>query len=84
MDQLVEKGLIRDYGDLYSLSKETLIPLERWAEKSADNLIQALETKQENQIKPIYLCPGDPPCGGTPIRITGKSFRIVKGLYGGF
>ncbi len=57
VDQLVEKGLIRDYGDLYSLSQDTLIPLERLAEKSADNLIQALEKEQKNHIKPIYLMP---------------------------
>jgi DNA ligase (NAD+) len=47
VNQLVEKGLIRDYGDLYSLSKEVLIPLERWADKSAGNLIQSLEQSKK-------------------------------------
>jgi DNA ligase (NAD+) len=41
--QLVEKGLIKDYGDLYYLSRETLSSLERMAAKSAENLVQALE-----------------------------------------
>jgi DNA ligase (NAD+) len=50
VDQLVEKGLIRDYGDLYFLSRETLIPLERLAEKSADNLIQALERSKKTSL----------------------------------
>jgi DNA ligase (NAD+) len=46
IDQLVEKGLIRDYGDLYYLSRDTLVTLERMAEKSADNLVQALENSK--------------------------------------
>jgi DNA ligase (NAD+) len=58
VDQLVEKGLIRDYGDLYSLSKETLVPLERWAEKSADNLIQALRQSKKTQLSRFIFALG--------------------------
>ncbi|MEW6185235.1 MAG: NAD-dependent DNA ligase LigA [Thermodesulfobacteriota bacterium] len=55
VDQLVEKGLIRDYGDIYFLSRDSLIPLERLAEKSADNLIQAVEqSKKTNLNRFIY------------------------------
>ena len=50
VDQLVEKGLIRDYGDLFYLSRDTLIPLERLAEKSADNLVQALEKSKKTKL----------------------------------
>jgi len=50
VDQLVEKGLIRDYGDLYYLSKDTVISLERLAEKSTNNLIQALENSKRTQL----------------------------------
>tara|TARA_R110000868_G_scaffold67368_1_gene200089 strand:- start:30410 stop:32437 length:2028 start_codon:yes stop_codon:yes gene_type:complete len=39
---LVNAGLISDYSDLYELTKEQVIPLERMAEKSADNLIQGI------------------------------------------
>jgi DNA ligase (NAD+) len=55
VDQLVEKGLIRDYGDLFYLSRDLLIPLERMAEKSADNLIQGLEqSKKTTMSRFIY------------------------------
>ena len=55
VDQLVEKGLVKDYGDLYALTKEALVPLERLADKSAGNLIEALErSKQATLSKFIY------------------------------
>ncbi|MBW2040109.1 MAG: NAD-dependent DNA ligase LigA [Deltaproteobacteria bacterium] len=43
IDQLVGEGLVKDIADLYYLKKRDLIPLERMAEKSAENLLQALE-----------------------------------------
>ena len=55
VDQLVEKGLVKDYGDLYALTREALVPLERLADKSAGNLIEALErSKQVSLGKFIY------------------------------
>lgn len=43
IELLYEKGLIKSIADLYELKKETLIPLERFAEKSADNIVHGLE-----------------------------------------
>jgi DNA ligase (NAD+) len=43
VQQLVEVGLVKEVSDLYQLSEDDLIPLERFAEKSAQNLIQAIE-----------------------------------------
>jgi DNA ligase (NAD+) len=55
VDQLVEKGLVKDYGDLYALTREALVPLDRLADKSAGNLIEALEhSKQASLSKFIY------------------------------
>jgi DNA ligase (NAD+) len=47
VDQLVEKGLVEDYADLYYVSKEQWINLERMAEKSAQNILDALEKSKE-------------------------------------
>lgn len=58
IDQLVDKGLIRDYGDLYSLSKNTLLSLERWADKSADNLVQALEKSKQAPLNKFIFALG--------------------------
>jgi DNA ligase (NAD+) len=43
IDQLVERGLVKNIADLYSLTKAELANLERMAEKSAQNLLDALE-----------------------------------------
>jgi DNA ligase (NAD+) len=50
INQLVDKGLIHDYGDLYTLSKNTLASLERLAEKSSYNLTQALERSKQTTL----------------------------------
>ncbi len=47
IDQLVERGLVKDIADLYNLSREELANLERMAEKSAQNLLDALERSKE-------------------------------------
>ena len=47
IDQLVERGLVKDLADLYKLEKADLANLERMAEKSAQNLLNALERSKE-------------------------------------
>lgn len=44
--QLMDEGLVRDAGDFYRLTVGDLKPLERFAEKSAENLIKAIEEKK--------------------------------------
>lgn len=50
IDQLVEKGLIKDISDLYFLKRDDLISLERLAEKSADNLLDAIEKSKKKSL----------------------------------
>ncbi len=47
IEQFVDKGLIKSYGDLYFLKKERLAELERMAEKSAQNIIDAIGKSRE-------------------------------------
>jgi DNA ligase (NAD+) len=55
VSQLVDKGLIRDCADLFQLNKERLAQLDRFGEKSAVNLLQALEnTKQVPFERVLY------------------------------
>jgi DNA ligase (NAD+) len=58
IDQLVDKGLIQDYGDLYYLSKDTLLSLERWADKSANNLIRALKKSKQAPLNKFLFALG--------------------------
>jgi DNA ligase (NAD+) len=50
IDQLVERGLVRDVADLYSLTKDQLADLDRMAEKSAQNLLDALERSKNSTL----------------------------------
>lgn len=43
IELFINSGLLRDTGDLYFLQKEQLVPLERMADKSAENVIQSIE-----------------------------------------
>jgi DNA ligase (NAD+) len=55
VDQLVAKGLVKDVADLYTLKLNTLIDLERFAEKSAQNLIDEIEaSKKASLARLIY------------------------------
>jgi len=46
VEQLMEQGLIADAGDLFFLQKGDLLPLKRFAEKAADNLINEIANKK--------------------------------------
>jgi len=53
--QLVDKGMVKDVADLYRLSKEDLIALERMADKSAQNILNAIEgSKKKPLAKFVY------------------------------
>jgi DNA ligase (NAD+) len=69
IEQLVNAGLVGDIGDLYSLEKGDLLVLERFAEKSADNLIAALSTKKEIPLEKFIY--------GIGIRHVGEETAII-------
>ncbi len=54
VDQLVDRGLVETPADLYALSREQLAALERMGEKSADNLLAALERSKQTTL-PRFL-----------------------------
>jgi DNA ligase (NAD+) len=53
VEQLVDKGLVEDYADLYRLTLEQLSGLERMAEKSATNLVEAIEASKERDLSRV-------------------------------
>jgi DNA ligase (NAD+) len=55
LDQLIEENLINKFSDIYKLKKEQLINLERFADRSAEKLIEAIEkSKKTTLAKFIY------------------------------
>ena len=55
---LLEAGLVRDIADVYSISKEDLLKLERMAEKSATNVIDAIEASKERALPRVLFALG--------------------------
>ena len=50
IEQLVEAGLVKNFADLYKLKKPVLIGLDRMAEKSATNVIEAIDKSKEQPL----------------------------------
>ncbi len=50
VEQLVEAGLVKDPADLYTLKKESLLALEGFAEKKADNLLAAIDASRQQPL----------------------------------
>ncbi|MCE5200142.1 MAG: NAD-dependent DNA ligase LigA [Armatimonadota bacterium] len=58
IDQLIDNNLIHDPADLYFLKKENLVPLERMAEKSAENAIRAIEQSKSAPLSRLVYALG--------------------------
>ena len=50
IEQLMKAGLVRDIADIYQLTIDDLLPLERFAEKSVDNLIKAIASRKKLEL----------------------------------
>ena len=80
VDQLVDAELIKTYADLYSLKAEILVPLERMAEKSAQNLIDAIERSKEQPFSRVLFAIGIRFVGKTVAKDLAKAFGSLKKL----
>jgi DNA ligase (NAD+) len=58
VDQLVDKGLLKDYADLYHLKLEKVSDLERMAEKSAQNLLDEIAASKKNSLSRLIYALG--------------------------
>ena len=82
INQLIDSELVRDAADLYSLNKEDLLKLERMGEKSADNLLKAIEASKENELDKLLFGLGIRHVGAKVARILAEEFGTVKNLLG--
>jgi DNA ligase (NAD+) len=58
VDQLVDKGLVKDVADLYLLKEDAVAGLERMAEKSAQNLLEEIEASKKNSLARLIYALG--------------------------
>lgn len=77
---LVNAGLIENYADLYTLKKEDVLPLERMAEKSADNLIVGIQKSKEIPFERVLFALGIRYVGETVAKKLAKHFKNIDAL----
>ncbi|MCP9292357.1 NAD-dependent DNA ligase LigA [Gracilimonas sediminicola] len=80
VDQLVSEGLIKTYADLYDLQKEQIVELDRMAEKSAQNLIDAIEKSKEQPFERVIYALGIRFVGKTVAKDLAKAFKTMEKL----
>jgi DNA ligase (NAD+) len=80
VDQLVEKKLVRDVGDLYSLSLEDLANLDRMAKKSASNVLTQIEASKTRGLANLIYALGLRHVGDRTAGILAKSFSSLDAL----
>ena len=80
VDQLVETGLIHDVSDLFQLDVEEFSGLERMAEKSAANLVNALDQSKETTLERFVYALGIREVGEATARILAQEFGDLEPL----
>lgn len=80
VELLFKEGLIKDYADLYDLTKEQILPLERMAEKSADNLIKGVAESVAIPFERVLFALGIRYVGETVAKKLAKAYKNIDAL----
>lgn len=80
VEQLFREGMIHDVSDLFTLTKDQLIQLERMGEKSATNLVAAIEASKQNSMERALFGLGIRHVGEKAARILSEEFGDMKSL----
>ena len=80
VEQLFREQLIKDISDLYSLTVEDLVKLERMGQKSATNLVEAIEVSKENSMERVLFGLGIRHIGEKAAKILSENFHSFEAL----
>jgi DNA ligase (NAD+) len=80
VDQIVDKGLVKDFADLYKLDLETLANLERMAEKSAQNLLDEIAASKKNSLSRLIYALGIRFVGERTAQLLAEHFGSLETL----
>ncbi|MBU3012086.1 NAD-dependent DNA ligase LigA [Polaribacter vadi] len=80
VDLLRKEGLIQNYADLYDLKVEQVVPLERMAAKSAQNLINGIDKSKEIPFEKVLFALGIRFVGETVAKKLAKHFKSIDNL----
>jgi DNA ligase (NAD+) len=81
IDQLVDKGLVKDVADIYYIKKEQLVELERMADKSAQNIIDAIEKSKTKPLSKFLYALGIRNVGETTAEDLASHFSRLDKLF---
>ncbi|WP_179349734.1 NAD-dependent DNA ligase LigA [Winogradskyella pacifica] len=77
---LVKEGLIANYSDLYELTVEQIVPLERMAQKSAENLVNGIEASKQIPFERVLFGLGIRYVGETVAKKLAKHYKSIDAL----
>jgi len=80
VNQLVDTGLVKDVSDLYRLTEDDLIPLERFAEKSAANIIEAIRRGKTVSLGRFIFALGIRYVGEATAQLLAQHFHSLEAL----
>lgn len=80
VELLFKENLIHNYADLYSLTKEQLLPLERMADKSAENLLQGVQRSKQIPFERVLYALGIRFVGETVAKKLAKHYQTLDRL----
>ena len=80
VEDVYNAGYVRNVADLYALKKEDLLQLERWAEKSAHNLIDSIEASKQVSFERVLFGLGIRYVGQTVAKRLANAFTSLKQL----
>jgi DNA ligase (NAD+) len=80
IEQLVERGLVNDFADLYALRADKVAALERFAEKSAENLVRAIANSRTRGLARLLNALGIRMVGERVAQILARRFGSMERL----
>ena len=80
VEQLVETGLVQDVADLYRLQVDDLVPLERFAEKSAQNIVSAIQGSKAPSLGRFIYALGIRFVGEATANVLAQHFQTLEAL----
>ncbi|TAN37872.1 MAG: NAD-dependent DNA ligase LigA [Nitrospirae bacterium] len=81
IELLYSRGLIKHFEDIYKLRKDDLLQLPRFAERSAQNLIDAIDKSRQPQLSRFLFAIGILHVGEYAARVLAQNFRKLEDLY---
>lgn len=80
LELFVNEGLIRTPADIYSVKEEQIIPLERMAEQSAKNIVEAVNKSKENDLSRLLFALGIRHVGQKAAKLLSERFGTMSAI----